>query len=252
MQFDTLMRRFTIRFRMLGAIVVVVISLGLVGAIGVAAQLYANNITMKLINEDTASLAELGRLQQAMASLRQNEKDMVIQYENSVEAANHKEAWTKSYLELDVAAKALGPLLPTDAQRTQLDKIMADMHEFRRAFGPMANKLESMGYESAQIAAANIKKIEPFFQGANNGVNKLAQDLHDTTLAHRTELQAAVIQVVWLTAGVTALLLALIVPSTIMNMNSICRPIDQAERMAHAIAGGDLTDQGINTDGHDE
>jgi methyl-accepting chemotaxis protein len=37
-----------------------------------------------------------------------------------------------------------------------------------------------------------------------------------------------------------------------MNMNSICRPIDQAERMAHAIAGGDLTDQNINTAGHDE
>ena len=35
-------------------------------------------------------------------------------------------------------------------------------------------------------------------------------------------------------------------------MNSICRPIDQAERMAHAIAGGDLTDQNINTAGHDE
>ncbi len=252
MQFDNLMRRFTIRFRMLSAIVVVVISLGLVGAIGVAAQLYANNITMKLINEDTASLAELGRLQQAMASLRLNEKDMVIQYENSVEAANHKEAWTKSYLELDVAAKALGPLLPTDAERTQLDKIMADMHEFRRAFGPLANKLESLGFDSAQIAAANIKKIEPFFQGANDGVKNLAQALQATTLAHRAELQATTTQVVWLTAGVTALLLALIVPSTIMNMNSICRPIDQAERMAHAIAGGDLTDQNINTAGHDE
>ena len=169
MEFNTLMRRFTIRFRMLGAIVVVVMSLGLVGAIGVAAQLYTNKITMQLINEDSASLAELGRLQQAMASLRQNEKDMVIQYENSVEAATYKEAWTKSYLELDGAAKALGPLLPTDAQRAQVTKIMADMHEFRKAFGPLANKLEAMGFDSAQIAAANIKKSSRFFKAPTMG-----------------------------------------------------------------------------------
>ena len=252
MQFNTLMRRFTIRFRMLGAIVIVMISLGLVGAIGVAAQLYTNKITMQLINEDSASLAELGRLQQAMASMRQNEKDMVIQYENSVEATTYKEAWTKSYLELDGAAKTLSPLLPTDTQRAQVEKIMADMHEFRRAFGPLANKLEAMGFESAQIAAANIKKIEPFFQSANDGVKKLAQDLQDTTLAHRAEVQAAATQMIWLTAGVTALLLVIIVPSTIINMNSICQPIDQAERMARAIAAGDLTDQNINTRGHDE
>ena len=48
------------------------------------------------------------------------------------------------------------------------------------------------------------------------------------------------------------MLLAIIVPSTIINMNSICRPIDQAERMARAIAAGDLTDQNIDTRGHDE
>jgi methyl-accepting chemotaxis protein len=59
-------------------------------------------------------------------------------------------------------------------------------------------------------------------------------------------------QVKLLFAVVTVLGLIFVVPSTIMNMNSICRPIDQAERMAHAIAGGDLTDQHINTAGHDE
>ena len=252
MLFDNLMRRFTIRTRMLGAIAVVMVSLGLVGAIGVASQLYANNITVKLINQDTASLAELSRLQQAMASLRQNEKDMVIQYENSVEASTFKEAWTQSYLQLDAAVKALGPLLPLDSQRVQLEKIMADMQEFRRAFGPVANKLESMGFDSAQIAAATIKKIDPIFQSANDGVKKLAAELQEATQVHRTELQATVGHVVWLTAGVTLLLLGIIVPTTIMNMNSICRPVEQAERMARAIAGGDLTDQNIDTSGHDE
>lgn len=84
MSLNSLMRRFTIRFRMLGAIVVVALALGLIGAIGVAAQLYANSITTALITGDVASIAEIARLQQAMSNLRLNEKDMVIQYENSV------------------------------------------------------------------------------------------------------------------------------------------------------------------------
>ena len=252
MQLATLMRRFTIRFRMLGAIGVVVLALGTIGAIGVAAQLYANNITVKLVGQDMASLSELARLQQAMASLRLNEKDMVIQYENSVEASAHKEAWTQSYLQMDTAAKALDPLLPQDTQRVQLKKILEDMHQFRKEFSPLATKLESMEFPSAQVAAATIGKIDPIFQRANEGVKTLAKELQAATQANQGQLQTTVTQVVWLIAGVTALLLAIIVPLTILNMNSICRPIDQAEQVAKAIALGDLTDQPINLSGHDE
>ncbi|MDP2369673.1 methyl-accepting chemotaxis protein [Rhodoferax sp.] len=252
MPFASLMRRFTIRFRMLGAIVIVVLSLASIGGIGVVAQLYANNITSNLVSRDMASIAELGRLQQAMASLRLNEKDMVIQYENSVEASAHKEEWTKSYLQLDAAAKALEPLLPLDTQRTQLKQIMADMHEFRKEFAPMAKQLESMAFASAQVAAATIGKIEPIFQKANNGVKALAKELQNATQANQLAVQATVNRVVWLIAGATALLLAIIAPLTLWNSRSICRPIDEAEQVARAIAKGDLTESNINTEGQDE
>ncbi|WP_114968096.1 methyl-accepting chemotaxis protein [Rhodoferax ferrireducens] len=252
MPLDTLMRRFTIRFRMLGAIGVVVLALGAIGAIGVVAQLYANSITVKLVGQDMASLAELSRLQQAMASLRLNEKDMVIQYENSVEAGTFKEAWTQSSQQIDAAAKALAPLLPLDTQRAQLKQILADTQEFRSQFGPMATQLESMGFPSAQVAAATIGRITPLFQKANEGVKTLAKDLQASIQNNKENLQATVRQVMWLIAGVTVLLLAIIVPLTILNMRSICRPIDQAEQVAKAIAQGDLSDHQIDTSGHDE
>ncbi len=252
MPFASLMRRFTIRFRMLGAIVIVVLSLASIGLIGVFAQLYANRITSDLVSRDMASIAELGRLQHAMSSLRLNEKDMVIQYENSVEASAHKEEWTKSYLQLDAAGKALDPLLPLDSQRAQLKQILADMHEFRKEFGPMARQLESMGFASAQIAAATIGKIEPIFQRANEGVKKLAKELQTATEINQQTVQATVRRVVWLIAGCTAFLLAIIVPLTLLNSRSICRPIDEAEQVARAIATGNLTDTTIDSAGHDE
>ncbi len=252
MQLVTLMRRFTIRFRMFGAIAVVALSLVAIGAIGIVAQLYANNITVNLVGRDMASLAELGRLQQSMVSLRLNEKDMVIQYENSVEAAAFKEAWAQTYLQMDTAAKTLEPLLPLDTQRTQLKEILSTMHEFRSQFAPMASKLESMAFPSAQVAAATIGKIEPIFLRANDGVKKLAKDLQATSQNNQRKLQATVEQVVWLMTGTTVFLLAVIIPLTLLNMQSICRPIDQAEHVAKAIAQGDLTDQQVDTRGNDE
>jgi methyl-accepting chemotaxis protein len=252
MPFASLMRRFTIRIRMLGAILVVILALGSIGAIGVVAQLYANNITSNLVGRDMASLAELSRLQQAMSGMRLNEKDMVIQYENSVEAAVYKEEWTKSYLQLDVAAKALEPLLPLDSQRAQLKQIMADMHQFRKEFAPMAQQLETMGFPSAQVAAANIGRIEPIFQKANTSVKALAKELQSTTEANQQSVQTTVNRVVWLIGGTTVLLLAIIVPLTLLNSRSICQPIDEAEQVARAIATGDLTEGSIHTEGHDE
>ena len=42
-----------------------------------------------------------------------------------------------------------------------------------------------------------------------------------------------------------------VVPLTLLNMHSICKPLDQAQRLAKAIAGGDLS-QSIRTEGRDE
>ncbi len=102
------------------------------------------------------------------------------------------------------------------------------------------------------MAAATIGRITPLFQKANDGVKTLAKDLQASIQNNKDNLQATVRQVVWLIAGVTVLLLAIIIPLTILNMHSICRPIDQAEQVAKAIAQGDLSDHQIDTSGHDE
>ncbi|HJV96486.1 MAG TPA: methyl-accepting chemotaxis protein, partial [Albitalea sp.] len=49
-----------------------------------------------------------------------------------------------------------------------------------------------------------------------------------------------------------AVALVIITPLTLANMNSICEPIRNAERLADAITKGDLTEQQIDTSGQDE
>jgi methyl-accepting chemotaxis protein len=252
MHLDTLMRRFSIRFRMWGAIGIVVFALALIGAIGVSAQLYSNSITSSLVTRDVTSLTEVARLRQAMSSLRQNEKDMIIQYENSVEASKFKDAWTQSFSQIEASAKALEPLLQQETQRTQLAQALAEMKQFRTEFDPMAKLLESMQYPSAQVAAANIGKLDPLYEKAQQITMKLADELQKTTEINRIKVQTTAYQVVWLIAIATVLILAVIVPMTLVNMRSICQPIDRAEELANAIAKGDLTEHDVDVSGRDE
>jgi methyl-accepting chemotaxis protein len=80
----------------------------------------------------------------------------------------------------------------------------------------------------------------------------LDKDLQATVRNNQSDVQTTVKQGVWLIVGATLLLLALIVPMTLLNMHSICRPIDQAEQVAKAIALGDLTDLHVDASGNDE
>jgi methyl-accepting chemotaxis protein len=252
MQFVTFMRRFTIRFRMLGAIAMVAMALMFIGAIGVAAQLYANSIATDLVTRDVTSLTELARLQQAMGNVRLNEKEMIIQYENSVEAAKYQEAWTASFARLEASAKALAPLLPQDAQRTELAQVVTGMQQFRTEFAPLAQQLASLAFPSAQVASATIGKLQPIYDKANTTLTALATELQRATETSQGKLQTTVNQVVWLIAGATGVLLLLFVPMTIWNMNAICVPILKAEQVAQDIAQGDLTDHNVDCRGNDE
>lgn len=252
MKFELLMRRLSIRLRMWGAIGMVSTALCLIGGIGIAAQLYANSITVHLVTRDVTSMIEVGRLQQAMRDLRINEKDMVIQYENSVEASKHKEAWSAAYAQIEKSAQTLSPLLPEEEQRQQLTVILNDMQLFKTEFAPMAAQLENMGFPSAQVAAATIGKLQPIIDRANASLTALAAELQTATETNQQQLQVTLNKVIWLIVGMTLLVLVIIIPLTLANMNSICHPIDQAERMARAIATGDLTRQQIDTGGNDE
>jgi len=58
-------------------------------------------------------------------------------------------------------------------------------------------------------------------------------------------------QTKWLFVLAVLITVVVVVPTTLMNMNSICNPLEDARKMAQAIAGGDLS-QHIAAEGKDE
>ena len=97
MNLNHLIRSFTIRTRMLGAVFVVAASLLVVGAVGFAGQTYSNSVSMSFFSVEFASLQRIGALRTTMNELRLHEKDMLIQYESPEKFGKARDAWMKTF-----------------------------------------------------------------------------------------------------------------------------------------------------------
>ena len=63
-----LMRRFTVRARMLGTVAIVTIALLAVGGVGLAAQFYARSVNASFIAKDFAAMTQIAQLRTAMST----------------------------------------------------------------------------------------------------------------------------------------------------------------------------------------
>ncbi|MEP7100337.1 MAG: methyl-accepting chemotaxis protein, partial [Burkholderiales bacterium] len=252
MNLISLTRRFTIRTRMFSAIAIVLLTLLTIGGAGLAGQLHSNSVTQSFIRDDFAANAEIAALRGAMSELRTHEKDMIIQYENAVEAGAAKEAWLKTMADIEAAAKKLDRALPDTADRAKLAAAMAQLGQFREAFLPVARQLEGMGFDSARVAAAFMGKAQPAYDEAQKSLGELAGSVRAATDASAARVEQTATLVMALIAGIGLVAILVIVPLTIVNMLSICRPIVAAEHLAAAISRGDLTTRDVDTAGGDE
>jgi len=251
MQFDTLMRRFTIRFRMLSAIGIVLLLIGLLGATGLYGMARIQGMSEAFMNQSYATVGRLADLRVSMNMTRRHEKDMIIQYETPAAVTATFAKWQASLGEANKTATSLQEGMQPDSQ-AKVQQVVQLMAAYRDLFIPIARQLEQQAYDTATVANKLSSQALVKFDEAETVLAQIETVLRKDVESAVQEQANVAHQVKLLFAVVTVLGLIFVVPSTIMNMNSICRPIDQAERMAHAIAGGDLTDQHINTAGHDE
>jgi len=252
MTISQIMRSFTIRTRMLGAVVIVMMALLCVGAVGLSAQSYARATNKAFIEKDFASMTHIANLRNAMSTLRGHEKDMVIQYKNQAEISNSKARWTKTLSEIEQSAEALKASLPQDAERARLAEAMNHMQRFKDAFLPVAKQIENNGFDSARAAAAYLERVRPDYDAAQNLIDGLSVTLNDQTAESSKKLEEAANTVMMLMGSAVLVAMAVIAPLTLLNMRSICKPIGEAQRLAEAIAGGDLSDHRIDVNGKDE
>ena len=139
-----------------------------------------------------------------------------------------------------------------DDNKPHVQKVLEALHAYRDLFVPIVRQLEVQGYDTATMAHRLSAKALMKFDEAEAALNLVDAVLRQD-MERAVQQQATLVQQVELGFAVAVVLgLLLLVPATLVNMRSICQPIDRALQFAHAIARGDLTDHGINTAGRDE
>eukprot|EP01034_Spumella_vulgaris_P006679 gene6679-8496_t len=151
MNLFSLMRQFTIRLRMLGAIGVVLGLLGLLGGAGMLGMFRIHNMSQDFMDHSFAEVGYMAELRGEMGAIRQFEKDMIIGYEKpeAVKAAHAK--WLESQ---DKAKKIANKFLEgeEDSDNPVVRNIVKRLDSYRELFAHVARQLEASGYDTATIA----------------------------------------------------------------------------------------------------
>ena len=250
MNLFSLVRQFTIRFRMLGAIAVVLVLLGLLGGAGMFGMFRIYSMSEDFMNSSFQEVGYMAQLHNEMGAIRQHEKDMIIGYEKpeAVKAAHTQ--WLESQ---EKAKKVANQFLQgeEDVDNAVVRDIIKRLDSYKEAFAHVARQLEAGGYDTATIANRMRGKAVAEFAEADKLMTQLDEVLRNEVQKSVAEQQGVSNQTKWLFALAVLITVVVVVPLTLLNMHSICKPLDQAQRLAKAIAGGDLS-QSIRTEGRDE
>ena len=235
-----LMRQFTIRLRMVGAIAVVLALLFMVGAAGLWGVQRIQAFNVDLVEHSFEESLALGRLQAGFGTLRRHERDMIIQYERADRVAESRQRWeqTAARLRTDLETMLSGEADEDDVFARELQ---TQLEVYVKATQPVAQRLEEGVFDSAATANGLMRDAHAAFDAIDATLVKLEQSLAEEVAGAYSGAQDTGEQVLWVFLAAVGLAAVVVVPTTLANMASICRPLEQARGLAVSIARGDLT-----------
>ncbi|MCX7507329.1 methyl-accepting chemotaxis protein [Delftia tsuruhatensis] len=245
-----MMRAFTIRTRMLGAIAMVLVLLGLLGGAGMLGMFRIHGMSQQFMHTSYAKMGYMVELRAELGAVRAHEKDMIIQYERADEVRKAHGQWLAAIERVKaVAGRFLKDEDPAD------DAIVSGISDrvdrYRQQFEHIARQLEAGGYDTATPANRMSGKAMAEVAEVEKLIAQLDQLLRQQVDAMAAEEQGVAEQTQWIFVAAVVLTVLVVVPLTLMNMLSICRPLVQARQTALTIAQGDLS-QSVKVEGKDE
>ena len=245
-----LLRGFSIRTRMLGAIAMVLMLLVGVGGAGLYGLARVSSLGEQFVSGTHADSVTLGEVRESMADVRRLEKDMVISYESPEQITQLIMQWHKTIATVRKQTKLLAErgTGTVAAAATLIDQNLA---RYSAKAMPVLNQIMAGGYPTATAADQKLSDAKAAVTEAEKQVKALQAHFEQEAQASAAARAAATQQARLLFAAAVLAAIVLVVPLTLANMASICRPMDRARAFAGRIATGDLSSQ-IDTSGKDE
>jgi methyl-accepting chemotaxis protein len=227
-----LMRRFSIHLRMRGAILVVLGLFALVATAALWGQQRLQAHSLAFLDNGVQQLRAVGDARAGLQRVHRHERALVSH-------AAAPAQWTAGLQQLDdtLVGLAGGTGVPLQQAATRARDALA---AYRRAAEPVLQQLAA-GVLDRTMADQALAGARASLDGADQQIDAMVQAVDAGTAQVRVRVQQLGEQVQWIFAGLALLVVAVVVPLTLANSNSITGPIVQARDVAQAIAAGDLT-----------
>jgi len=244
------LRMFSVRMRMLGAIVLVLAIVAGLGAVALLGLHQAEALGIGFVDREFAAASLLGDVREGMSHLRRHEKDVILNLQNAKKVEHYKAQWDQANRMTDTGLAELEQRL-ADADQQAIDAVRRHLDEYRSRFAVVHAQIEQGFSGSAESAALLMSRADGSFLEAEEALAELARKVQ----AHGARAQQAFATnsrriAMWLAAAL-ALAVVLVVPLTLLNMQSICAPLDDGVVFARAVARGELGHH-IGAQGRDE
>ncbi len=249
-QLQLLIRGFSIKTRMQGAIAMVLGMFALVGLVGLLGGARIKTLNTDFMEHSMHETNTVSALRQNLSQVRLLEKQMVIDYEDSAAVVKHRESWLKA---VDATKKSLTSML--EGEEDEDNPIARDsiqrMDSYVQRSMPTLNNIQSGGYDNARTADKMLNRAKEEVRVVEANVEKIAKIVEAEAVSTQVHFIDAMQMVMWAFLATVGLVVVVVVPLTLMNSHSITGPIGYAARVAESIAGGDLT-MPIRVEGKDE
>ena len=250
MNLMALIRMFTIRFRMEGAIGVVLLLLGLLGGVGMWSMLRIYDLHQDFMQVPWQQNQQLQQMQSKLDALQLKEKEVLITFSRSANLDDSYSQWKADVQAVQGQMQQISQTIDA-SQKTNLEKLGQSVQAYVDGFGPLVQSLQANPYVSVEetLEAANVPYQH--LLAAQQALGALQMQLQEQAQAFEAKGASVKDEAQWLFLAAVLLTLLVVGPLTWMNMLAICRPLAQAQKLAKAIAMGDLT-QSIDSTGKDE
>jgi methyl-accepting chemotaxis protein len=244
------MRRYSIRTRLIGTLVVMMVLVCLVSAVGILSMAKQSQNTDQFITRSLERSHALSDVNRVVGDINRAEKDMIIYYDDRITLNKHRDQWTASV----ASAKGLLESMRTtanDKEAPLLDEAITSLGAYAEATLNIVLQVEDGAYDNATTADKMLGKAKGHMQKLDEALLNTAKVLDADATDARSDREQGMVEATLLNLGVLGLVALLLVPFTWINIRSICKPLERTRELVTAIAGGDLT-RVVEVEGKDE
>ena len=159
------MRRFSIRFRMLAAIGVVLCLLILIGGAGLWGLQHTAQLSDRFVTQAFQKTVTLSRLRMALADTSRFEKDMVIQYESPEQLSLASFYWERSRKSV-VEQLELMQVDPQPDALPLIERMQQNLDAYVKEVEPVVQRIQTGAFDSATVANRALAKAHERYDPA--------------------------------------------------------------------------------------